>query len=70
MTEIQKLVSEIEAYAHARGISPSTVGERAGQGGGFYRRVKSGRRAWPDTISKVRAYMAAHPPKDFDESAA
>ena len=62
MTEIERLVSEIETYARRSGISPSTVGERAGQGGLFYRRLKEGRRAWPDTIEKVRRYMSDNPP--------
>ena len=62
MTEIERLVSEIETYARRAGISPSTVGERAGQGGRFYKRLKEGRRAWPDTIEKVRRYMEDNPP--------
>ena len=50
----QILRAEIEAAASALGIAPSTVGERAGQGGKFYERLCEGRRVWPETAAKVR----------------
>jgi len=53
-TETEKLAAEIEAVALRLGIAPSTVGEKAGQGGKFYQRLKAGKRAWPETISAVR----------------
>ena len=59
ITETQQLVSEIEAVADLLGISASTVGERAGQGGQFYARLKAGKRAWPETIQTVRHRLAA-----------
>ena len=58
--EIRSLIAEIEATAEALGIATSTVSERAGQGGQFYDRLKSGkqRRAWPETIASVRLRLA------------
>jgi hypothetical protein len=53
-TEADTLCVEIEAAAARLGIAPSTVGERAGQGGKFYARLKEGRRVWPDTAERVR----------------
>lgn len=53
-SEIQQLITDIEAAAVKLGLSPSTIGERAGQGGMFYDRIKSGARAWPETIASVR----------------
>ena len=53
-TDTEQLISEIEAAAAALGLSPSTVGERAGQGGQFYARLKRGARAWPETVKTVR----------------
>ncbi|OOY15093.1 hypothetical protein [Thioclava sp. DLFJ4-1] len=58
-TDTQQLASEIEAVAKMLGISPSTVGERAGQGGKFYERLTKGVkgkpvRVWPETAVKVR----------------
>lgn len=59
MTEAQALLHEIKAAAADLGIAPSTVGERAGQGGHFYRRLNEGKRIWPETAEKVRAWIAA-----------
>jgi len=54
MTTTHDLIAEIEAAAAALGIAPSTLGERAGQGGHFYARLKAGKRVWPDTAQRVR----------------
>lgn len=54
------LASEIETAAASLGISPSTLGARAGQGGRFYVRLKDGKRVWPETAAKVREWIAAH----------
>ena len=61
-------IKTIEDHAAKLGIAPSTLCERAGQGGRFYARIKSGKRCWPETADKVRAYIAANPPET--ESAA
>ena len=55
MTINHDLIITMEQAAGALGISPSTVGERAGQGGQFYARLKAGKRVWPDTVSRVLA---------------
>lgn len=57
--ETQQLKAEIEATAEALGIAPSTVGERAGQGGRFYARLCDGKRVWPETAHAVRSRLAA-----------
>lgn len=54
MTEIEQLIQEIEACARDLAVAPSTIGERAGQGGRFYARLKAGKRVWPETIAAVR----------------
>lgn len=58
MSLTEQLRSEIEAVAAALKVSPSTVGERAGQGGKFYARLCAGCRVWPETAEKVRSRMA------------
>lgn len=55
------LLSEIDAYCSARGITPQTFGRLAGQGGNFYNRLRDGRRAWPETVAKVRKFMVDNP---------
>lgn len=49
----EQLITRIEEVAKAMGLQPSTVGERCQQGGQFYARLKSGKRVWPETASKV-----------------
>lgn len=58
MNTSQALIAEIEATAASLGIAPSTVGERAGQGGRFYARLCAGRRVWPETAAAVRERLA------------
>jgi hypothetical protein len=48
------LKQEIEDAAARLGISPATVGMRAGQGGQFYQRLVEGKRVWPETAEAVR----------------
>lgn len=54
----QALLADMEAAASRLNIEPSTLGERAGQGGHFYKRLKEGKRVWPDTAAKVRQWIA------------
>ncbi len=58
MTLTQTLRAEMEAAAARIGIEPSTLGERAGQGGRFYARLVAGKRVWPETAAKVRQWIA------------
>ena len=59
MHTTQHLVAEIEAVAKIIGKAPSTVGEKAGQGGRFYDRLVKGKRVWPETAAKVLSNLAA-----------
>jgi len=52
-------ITLIETHAAARGIAPSTLCERAGQGGRFYARIKAGGRYWPETADKIMAYIVS-----------
>jgi hypothetical protein len=54
MNTSQDLLAFIENAATRLNIAPSTVGERAGQGGQFYQRLKDGKRVWPETADAVR----------------
>lgn len=58
MSTTEHLKSEIEAAADVLGIAPSTVGQRAGQGGKFYDRLCEGKRVWPETAESVRERIA------------
>lgn len=58
MDTAQTLKTDIEATAQLLGISPSTVGARAGQGGHFYKRLCLGKRVWPETALTVQMRLS------------
>lgn len=60
MDKTTSLMTEIERAAVALNVAPSTIGARAGQGGKFYARLQDGKRVWPETELKVRAWIAAN----------
>ncbi len=57
------LLSEVESYLEAAGMSPTAFGDRALGDRHFVRQLRSGRRVWPETASKVRAFMRENPPE-------
>ncbi|MDD9727203.1 hypothetical protein PVV74_17215 [Roseovarius sp. SK2] len=57
MSNVDQLKTRIEAAAGILGVAPSTVGERAGQGGQFYKRLCEGKRVWPETAKSVLARL-------------
>lgn len=59
---IENLISEVEAYAKARSLSPATVISRAVDNGRLYGRLKSGFGCHVDTADRIRRYMASNPP--------
>lgn len=61
------LISAIERKALEMNLSPSTIGERAGQGGRFYARLVEGRRVWPETAERVLARLARMAPQSEGE---
>lgn len=71
MLAMEQFLSEIEAYAAARGIQPTTVVQRAvGASGATWRKWKSGASCSLVTADRLRAYMAANPPPATQEDAA
>ncbi|MBO9377889.1 hypothetical protein GG804_14035 [Sphingomonas histidinilytica] len=54
------LLSEIEKFIKRTHIAPTTLGRRALGDPSFVGQLRRGRRTWPDTEKKVRAFMAAH----------
>ena len=62
MSNTSSLIAEIERAAAALGVAPSTIGERANQGGRFYARLKDGHRIWPETELKVLAWINENAP--------
>lgn len=59
---MEQFIAEIEAYAAARNLLPSTVIQRAvGASGATWAKWKSGSSCSLNTADRIRAYMAQHP---------
>lgn len=58
MTTEQILLAEIDAFLADTGMSETTLGRRAMSHWKFVATLRAGRRCWPETIAKVRAFIA------------
>jgi hypothetical protein len=52
-----KLLSEIDEYLAASGLSGYTFGLRAAHNGRLVQRLRSGGRVWPETEALVRDFI-------------
>jgi hypothetical protein len=67
---MEKFMSEIRDYALAVGVSPSTVVQKAGVGGGLtWAKWEMGGSCSMRTADKIRAYIADNPAPQSDEAA-
>lgn len=55
---------EIEVFLRLTGMAPTTFSISATRDRHFVRKLRLGRRVWPETIDRVRAFM-----RDFEPSA-
>jgi len=55
-----KLLSEIDAFLAASGYSEARFGMLAARNGRFIERLRGGKRIWPQTEQRVRAWMCAN----------
>lgn len=62
---MEQFIQEIIDYAHRMGWQPSTVIQKAGVGGGKWRRWVDGEGSPTlHTVDRLRKYMADNPPRD------
>jgi len=54
------LLDAIDEFVSLHGMSPITFGRLAMKDPHFVRDIRSGRRVWPETDAKIRAFMANH----------
>ena len=54
----EQLISEIEAFASEKGISPATVTSRGVGNSRLYHRLKGGKSCTLDVAERLRKYMA------------
>ncbi|NII59816.1 hypothetical protein [Sphingomonas aerolata] len=64
------LLDAIDEFVSLHGMSPITFGRLAMKDPHFVRDIRGGRRVWPETDAKIRAFMANHSPAAEQQKAA
>ena len=59
-TPLPPLPETIEAFLTLHDMAPVTFGRLAAKDPHFVRDIRGGRRVWPETDAKIRAFMANH----------
>lgn len=59
MTMRNHLLHEIEAFLSDTGMGPSYFGKQAVGNSEIVPRLRAGRRVWPETESRIRAFILA-----------
>lgn len=59
-TPLPPLPETIEAFLTLHDMAPVTFGRLAAKDPHFVRDIRGGRRVWPETDAKIRAFMAGH----------
>lgn len=63
------LLAEIEAFLAEHEMAPTAFGAFLGDRH-FVRQLRGGRRVWPETAERVRAFMRGYCPADEADSSA
>ncbi|MES3096180.1 hypothetical protein [Sphingomonas aerolata] len=69
-TPLPPLPETIEAFLTLHDMAPVTFGRLAAKDPHFVRDIRGGRRVWPETDAKIRAFMANHSPASEQQRAA
>jgi hypothetical protein len=64
------LLDAIDEFVSLHGMSPITFGRLAMKDPHFVRDIRGGRRVWPETDAKIRAFMTNHSPASEQQRAA
>lgn len=59
--EITGLLHEVDQYLQAARMKETTFGRLAVNDGKCIGRLRKGGRAWPETLSRIRMFIASHP---------
>jgi hypothetical protein len=62
MLQEEPLLETVERFVAASGLSEITVGRKALNDPHFVRQLRAGRRCWPETEEKVRAFIRENAP--------
>lgn len=60
-------IETVEAFLERADMAPVTFGREAMNDPHFVRDLRNGRRLWPETEAKVRAFMASYRPTPTTE---
>jgi hypothetical protein len=60
MLRTHDLLAEIEGFLADTGMGPSYFGKLASGNSEVVARLRNGKRVWPETEAKLRAFMIAH----------
>lgn len=69
-TPLPPLPETIEAFLTLHDMAPVTFGRLAAKDPHFVRDIRGGKRVWPETDAKIRAFMANHSPASEQQRAA
>lgn len=61
------IIREVEGFIAKTGMAESTLGRKALNDGKAIARLREGKRMWPETIEKLRAFIAAETPSASDD---
>lgn len=57
-----QLLTEIDSFCERHDIAPTRFGQLALNDKAFVAQLRNGRRIWPETEMKIRAWMATYRP--------
>lgn len=60
-TPVETLLAEVDRYLEMTGLSPATLGKKAVNDGKCIDRLRGGKRAWPETVARIRQFMKDNP---------
>ncbi|WP_347271006.1 hypothetical protein [Rhizorhabdus histidinilytica] len=66
---MSKLLPDVERFLADKKLAPTRFGEDALGDRHFVRQLREGRRVWPETEAKVRAFMTSYRPTERQEAA-
>ena len=61
-TSLPPLSETIEAFLTLHDMAPVTFGRLAAKDPHFVRDIRGGRRVWPETDARIRAFITNHSP--------
>jgi tRNA-dihydrouridine synthase len=59
MSDIEKVLADVDEYLSATGMKETTFGRLAVNDGKCIARLRKGGRAWPETIAKITEFMSS-----------